>query len=238
MRPSRRHQQPARPLKMRAQAVEDLAAAPQPETRGQRLVKLDVERVEDLAVVRLHRLALAGEARRERREPLAVEAARRFGGDLAFERVTDKQPLAHVVDGDARDERAVLRLDHHQLFEGEPAHRRRDGKTRDGQPFAQSRLVDWRARLQGARQDRLLQLAIDVLGLVVDALAHRLYQLPRRSGRRRRAFRAGMSEAKERAGGRQPFVGGDGFALARRARGLTAVNPSSAVRLMRHSTTA
>ena len=111
--PRRQHQQAPDPLQVRAQGVENLGAAPQPEMGGQRLVKPDVVRVETHPVPRFHRLALAREVILQRLQAFARHAPRRLGRHFALQRAADEHPLAHVGGRNARDERAVLRLDHH-----------------------------------------------------------------------------------------------------------------------------
>ena len=118
-----------------------------------------------------------------------------------LQRPADEHPFAHVVDRDPRDERAVLRLDDDKRSKASRLIAADTGK-RDTPSRSQSAdLVDRTARLQSPGQDRLLELAVDVVRLA-GARSHMRPSLPclTSSGldaRARRPFPADMLEARE-----------------------------------------
>ena len=102
----------ARALEMRAHAVENFSAAVEPEMAGS-AARENRRRAHRTRVRSPACAASPPRADFRRRSPPAsrVEPARGLGRDLAFQRAANEQPLAHVLRRNARDERAVLRLD-------------------------------------------------------------------------------------------------------------------------------
>ena len=92
--------------------------------------------------------------------PRSRSAGRRraaSAGDLGLDRAPRHHPLQHVVEPDAGDVGALLRLDQHQALVGEAVDRGGHRQARHAEALAERGLVDRRARRQLAADDRLLE---------------------------------------------------------------------------------
>ena len=156
---------------MRAQPLQNLRGLAQAETGHDQPVELDIERVEARGVAGLGGGLLVAQVAVERLARRGADVARHLARDLDLDGAADHQPFAHVRGRDLGDERPVLRLDRDQTLVGQPVDRGRDREPRHVQTLAERNLVDGRARLQGAAEDRLLHVGIDHVGLRAAALA-------------------------------------------------------------------
>ena len=82
---------------MRADPVENLAAAFETEMSRQGGVETDVQRIEARTVARFGGDRRLAQIFLQRRPALVFQPPRRLGRDFAFDRAANEQPLAHIL---------------------------------------------------------------------------------------------------------------------------------------------
>ena len=99
-------------------------------------METDVQRIEARPIAQFGGDRRLAQIFLQRLPARVFQPPRRLGRDFAFDRAANEQPLAHILGRNARDERAVLRLDQDEPFERETAQRGRNWKARDPQRLA------------------------------------------------------------------------------------------------------
>ena len=143
---------------------------------------------------------LVAEVARQGVARLGGKAAGGLGRDVGLDCLPRHHPLQHVVEADARDVGALLRLDQREALVGEAVDRGVHRQAGHAEAQAEGRSVDRGAGRQLAADDRLLQREMDLVGLgrppVAGAPADRLLARkasPRSSASHRRRRQAGLT---------------------------------------------
>ena len=165
------------------------------------LMEPDVQRVETRPVARLHRLALA-------REISLQSLARPRAAIVAPPRRRFRSSSARRMNIRSRTSSTEIRATNEPCCGSittsrSKASRLTAAETGKRDTPSRSHSADLSigfARLERARQDRLLELVVDLIGLAVDALSHGFYRLRRPAASARRLFPADMLDASRRDG--------------------------------------